>query len=319
MKPKDIALAILVAIIWGSNFVVIDIGLADIPPMLFTAMRFTLVAFPAVFLVRPPGIGWRPVVLIGLFMCVGQFSLVYLSMHLGMPPGLTSMVLQAQVLFTVLLSSALLGEHPSRKQLLGVGVGAAGLVVVAVGHSAIAPILPLILVLGGALSWSIGNVLARKHRARSGLSLAVWSGLVVPAPLLLLSLVIDGPEAIGSALGHLTLTAIASTMFTAYLASLVGYGIWNGLLAKYPVSHVMPYALLVPVAGLLAAWIVQGETPTIIEAAGGGLLMAGVATTTLRRKARPASAKPAVVTPQTRRQLRYASQAPRSQPQPQHQ
>ena len=95
MKPKDTALAIVVAIIWGSNFVVIDAGLADIPPLLFTAMRFVLVALPAVFLVRPPGIGWRNVVLIGVFMSVGQFSLVYLALHLGMPPGLTSLVLQA--------------------------------------------------------------------------------------------------------------------------------------------------------------------------------------------------------------------------------
>jgi O-acetylserine/cysteine efflux transporter len=294
VKPRDTALAILVAIIWGSNFVVIDAGLAEIPPLLFTAMRFILVAIPAVFLVRPPGIGWKNVVLIGVFMCVGQFSLVYLALNLGMPPGLTSLVLQAQVLLTVLLSTAVLGERPSRKQLLGVCVGAAGLMIVAVGRSAIAPILPLVLVLGAALSWSVGNVLARKVQARSGLSLVVWSGLVVPAPLLLLSLVVEGPDAIGEALGHLSGTAIASTMFTAYVSSLLGYGIWNTLLARHPVSRVTPFALLVPVAGLLAAWIVQGEVPTTIEAAGGGLLLAGVAITTLRgRSTATATAPPA--------------------------
>src|SRR5665647_3923093 len=101
--------------------------------------------------------------------------------------------------------------------------------------TALAPILPLILVLGAARSWSIGNVLARKVRARSGLSLVVWSGLVVPVPLLLLSLFVEGPDAIGSALGHLSPMAIASTMFTAYISSLLGYGIWNTLLVRYPV------------------------------------------------------------------------------------
>ncbi|HYO17535.1 MAG TPA: EamA family transporter [Dermatophilaceae bacterium] len=296
MKPRDTALAILVAIVWGSNFVVIDTGLAEIPPLLFTAMRFILVAIPAVFLVRPPGIGWKNVVLIGVFMCVGQFSLVYLALDLGMPPGLTSLVLQAQVLLTVLLSTAVLGERPSRKQLLGVCVGAAGLMIVAVGRSAIAPILPLVLVLGAALSWSIGNVLARKVQARSGLSLVVWSGLVVPAPLLLLSLVVEGPDAIGEALGHLSGTAIASAMFTAYVSSLLGYGIWNTLLARHPVSRVTPFALLVPVAGLLAAWIVQGEVPTTIEAAGGGLLLAGVAITTLRGRSTAAATAPPATT-----------------------
>lgn len=284
MKPKDTVLAIFVALIWGSNFVVIDAGLADIPPLLFTAMRFILVAIPAVFLVRPPGVGWRNVVLIGLFMCAGQFSLVYLSLHLGMPPGLTSLVLQAQVLLTVLLSTAFLGESPTRKQLLGVTVGAAGLVIVAVGHSAIAPILPLILVLGAALSWAIGNVLARKVKARSGLSLVVWSGLAVPAPLLLLSLLVEGPHAIGRAVTHLSPTAVASTMFTAYISSLLGYGIWNTLLSRYPVGKVTPFALLVPVAGLVAAWIVQGEVPSALESLGGALLLVGVAITTLRRR-----------------------------------
>ena len=292
MKPKDTALAVLVAIIWGSNFVGIDAGLADIPPLLFTAMRFVLVALPAVFLVRPPGVGWRNVVLIGVFMSVGQFSLVYLALHLGMPPGLTSLVLQAQVILTVLLSSAFLGEKPSRKQLLGVGVGVIGMIIVAVGHSAIAPILPLVLVLGAALSWSVGNVLARKVQARSGLSLVVWSGLVVPVPLLLLSLVVEGPDAIGSALGHLSPPAIASTMFTAYISSLLGYGIWN--------------TLLVPVAGLLAAWAAQGEIPTPVEAVGGGLLLAGVAITTLRRRTRPASPGTGEREPDASEQLRPA-------------
>lgn len=285
MTPRDTALALLVATIWGANFVVIDAGLAEVPPLLFTAMRFVLVCLPAVFLIRPPGIGWRNVVLIGVFASIGQFSLGYVALHLGMPPGLTSLVLQAQVLLTVVLSSAFLSERPSRKQMVGVGVGAAGLIVVAVGRSAIAPILPLILVFGAALSWSIGNVVTRKARARSGLSLVVWSGLVVPAPLLLLSLLVDGPDAVGAALGHLSVTALASTMFTAYVASLLGYGLWNSLLTRYPVGRVTPFALMVPVAGMLTAWIVQGEVPTAVEAAGGGLLLVGVAIVALRGRA----------------------------------
>jgi O-acetylserine/cysteine efflux transporter len=291
VKPKDTVLALLVATIWGANFVVIDAGLAEVPPLLFTAMRFVLVCLPAVFLVRPPGIGWKNVVLIGAFSCVGQFSLVYLALHLQMPPGLTSLVLQAQVLLTVVLSTVFLGERPSRKQLLGVGVGAAGLIVVAVGRSAIAPILPLILVLGAALSWSIGNVVTRKAQARSGLSLVVWSGLVVPVPLALLSLLVDGPDAVGAALGHLSLPALASTAFTAYVSSLLGYGLWNTLLARYPVSRVTPFALMVPVAGMLTAWIVQGEVPTVVEGAGGGLLLAGVAIAVLRGR-RPSPRSP---------------------------
>ncbi len=286
MTPRHTLLALLVVVIWGVNFVAIDLGLSDVPPLLFLAMRFVLVAIPAVFFIRPPAIGWRNILLIGAFLSLGQFTLLYLALSLGMPPGLASLLLQTQIVFSVIMSSLLLREHPTRRQLTGIAIGMVGLAVVVVGHTRAAPWLPLVITLLAALSWAIGNVLSRRARAASGLSLVVWSGLVVPIPSLALALLVDGPQAVGFSLAHLSLAAILSTIYTALAASLVAYTIWNSLLARYPTGAVVPFTLLVPVIGILAAWAVFGERPAGSELIGGAIMLGGLAAAVLTRRSR---------------------------------
>ena len=301
MNLRNSLLACLVAVLWGLNFVAIDIGLhadgQEVPPLLFVALRFVLVVFPLIFFIRKPDVGWKAIIGVGLFMSAGQFGLLYLAMAVGMPAGLASLVLQAQVLLTVLLAAGFLGERPSRRQLAGVVLGVAGLAVVAVGRSAVAPLLPLIIVLGAALSWAAGNVIARKAKAASGLGLVVWSGAVVPLPLAGLSLLVDGPGAVFGTLANLQLPTILSALYTAAFGSLVGYGIWNRLLASHPSSAVVPFTLLVPVVGMTAAWLVLGEVPTLPELGGGFLLRGGVARAVLPRTGSPRQRPEAVLEP----------------------
>src|SRR5215472_10695178 len=133
VNRRDTALAALVAALWGFNFVVIDWGMGTVPPLLFAAIRFAVVAVPACFLVPRPPVPFAAVAAVGAFMSLGQFGLLYLSMHLGMPPGLSALVLQAQVPFTIVIAAAVLREPPTRAQVAGVTLGVAGLVVVAVG------------------------------------------------------------------------------------------------------------------------------------------------------------------------------------------
>jgi O-acetylserine/cysteine efflux transporter len=152
-----------------------------------------------------------------------------------------------------------------------------GLAVVVIGHGQVAAWFPTVVLLLGSLSWAIGNVLSRRAQAASSLSLVVWSGLVVPIPAFLLSLVVDTPPVVFAALAHLNWINILSTVYTAVLASLVGYGIWNHLLARYPTSAVVPFTLLVPVIGILAAWVTVHEVPTLTELIGGAVMLAGLA------------------------------------------
>ncbi len=276
MPVRHALAAVLVTVVWGANFVVIDVGLHDMPPLTFAALRFVAVLVPALLVVRRPAVPWRDIVLVGLFMGVGQFGLLYTSLHLGMPPGLASLVLQMQVMFTVVIAALALHERPTTRQQLGVLVGLVGLV----------------LCLGAALAWASGNVVARRVRAQSGLAMTVWSAVVVPVPLLALSLLLDGPRAITEGFRHADLATLGSTLYTAYLCSLFGYGVWNSLLARHPASAVVPFTLLVPVSGIATAWLFRGERPTAGTIIGGLLLMVGVLVTmaTVRRRRPPAAA-----------------------------
>lgn len=293
MTPRHTLLALLVVVIWGVNFLAIDFGLEGVPPLVFLAMRFVLVAIPAIFFIKPPPIGWKNILLVGAFLSLGQFSLLYISLSLGMPPGLASLLLQTQVVLSVIVSSIVLRERPTRRQLIGIIVGMLGLAVVVIGHGAAAPWLPVVVLLLAALSWAIGNVLSRRAKVASGLSLVVWSGIIVPIPALALALLFDSPAVVVDSITHLSLAAILGTIYTAVLASLVGYGVWNSLLARYPTSAVVPFTLLVPVVGILAAWLVIGEQPTLTELIGGAVMLAGLAVAVIVWAARPVSVRPA--------------------------
>ncbi|MBF0673223.1 MAG: EamA family transporter [Salinibacterium sp.] len=276
MKPRDRLLAALVALIWGLNFVVIDWGMDGVPPLLFVAIRFVVVLLPAIFFVRRPQVPWRFIVGVGLFMSLGQFALLYSSMHLGMPPGLAALVLQAQVVFTMLIAAGALREIPRPAQLAGALIGSLGLAVVAFGRDAQVPLLAFLLCIGAALSWGVGNVISRASGAKGGLSLTVWSAVVVPVPLFALSLLIEGPQEVATALSGLGLEAILATLYTAVIASLVAYGIFNSLLSRHPAASVVPWILLVPVVGIVAAWLLLGEVPNTAELLGGALMLAGL-------------------------------------------
>lgn len=276
VSRRDCLLAALVALVWGLNFVVIDWGMEGVPPLLFLALRFCAVLVPAIWLVPRPTVGWRVVLAVGAFMSLGQFAFLYLALDVGLSPGLASLVLQAQVILTILLAAGVLRERPTTAQAVGVGVGAAGLLVVALGRGGSVPLLGLGLCLLAALSWAIGNVVARSAGAVGGLSLTVWSALVVPVPALLLSLLVDDPAGVVEGLGAFGWEAALSTLYTAGLASLLGYGLFNGLLGRNPSAQVVPWILLVPVVGMTTAWLLLDEVPTRGELGGGVLLVIGV-------------------------------------------
>jgi O-acetylserine/cysteine efflux transporter len=276
MTARDSLLAALVATIWGFNFVVIDWGMEGVPPLLFAAIRFAVVVFPAVLFVRRPAVPWRTLAGVGAFMSLGQFGFLYVSMSAGMPPGLAALVLQAQVIVTVLVAAGWLRELPTAAQTGGVLIGSVGLAVVAVGRGGHVSPLALSLCLLGALSWGVGNVLSRASGAPGGLGLTVWSAVFVPVPLAALSLVIDGPAEVGAALAGFSWPAVMSTLYTAGLASLVGYAIFNTLLGKYKSSAVVPWVLLAPAVAMVSAWMLLDQRPNAAETGGGVLLLLGV-------------------------------------------
>ncbi|WP_394275245.1 EamA family transporter [Luteococcus sp.] len=294
MPRRDVGLAVLVILVWGVNFVAAKMAMETLPPLLMAALRFVLVALPAVFVIARPRMGFWPVLASGLTMGALQFGLLYVGMMLGMPAGLASLVLQVQTLFTVVIAATVLRERPNRMQVAGIVIGLVGMAVVGAQYLAAAPVLPFLLTVGAALSWAFGNVITRRHPPRTGFSLVVWSALVPPVPLLLASFWLEGgPASALAAIQHVSLRSLGGLAFIAYGASMFGYGIWNLLLSRHSAASVAPWSMFVPVIGAGAAWLYDGELPTPLGILGaaitvtGVLLALGVGNRVLRRRANP--------------------------------
>jgi O-acetylserine/cysteine efflux transporter len=277
VKPQHRALAVLVTVIWGVNFVVIDEGLRDLPPLLLTALRF-LACAPLALLVPRPTAKLRFVLGYGLVLGVVKFGLLFTAMASGMPAGLASLVLQLQALFSLGLASLLLGERPTRGQAAGALVATAGMGLLASGGTGGSVALTgMLMTIGAAAAWALANVVVRASGETRPLSMLVWSSLVPPLPLLALSTIVDGPHHVAHALSHLTVRALLAIGYVAYLSTLVGFGLWNRLIGTYSVSRVAPFSLLVPIFGLTAAWIALGEPLTWRLAGCALLVLAGLA------------------------------------------
>jgi O-acetylserine/cysteine efflux transporter len=289
MKPQHRALALLVTIIWGVNFVVIDEGLRDVPPLVLTALRF-LACAPLAFLVARPTAKLRFVLGYGLVLGVVKFGLLFTAMAHGMPAGLASLVLQLQALFSLALAAALLGERPTKAQAAGAFVATAGMALLASGGTGgPVAITGLIMTVGAAAAWGLANVIIRASGETRPLSMLVWSSLVPPLPLLGISAIVDGPHDVEHTISHLTLRALIAIAYVAYVSTLVGFGIWNRLIGLYSVSRVAPFSLLVPIFGLTAARIALNEPFTSRLAGCAVLVLAGLVLV-VRNPAKPAPA-----------------------------
>lgn len=227
MTRKDGLLALLVVVVWGLNFVVIKLGLHNMPPLMLAGLRFMLVAFPAIFFVARPKIPFKLLLGYGLTISFGQFAFLFCAIKFGMPAGLASLVLQAQAFFTIILGAFVFGERLQGKQL-------------------------------------------------AGITLAVWSALIPVIPFLLASSILDGPAVMLNSLVNIDMTTILSLVYLAFVATIVGYGIWGSLLGRYETWRVAPLSLLVPVVGLASAAILLDETLSALQLFGAVLIMAGL-------------------------------------------
>ncbi|STQ89460.1 EamA family transporter [Iodobacter fluviatilis] len=278
MKPADLLLALFIVLIWGLNFAVIKLGLNGIPPLLLGAMRFVLASLPVLFIPRPK-VPLKLYLAYGLTISVGQFAFLFCAIHLGMPAGLASVVLQAQAFFTLILSALLLNERWHKAQLAGLILASTGLAFIGSAHGLSMPLTGFLLTLSAACMWALGNIITRKVAATGPVNMfgfVVWASLVPPLPFLALSFAFEGPAAIQAAIAHLSWGSLAAVAYLSWIATLLGYGLWSHLLSHYPANKVAPFSLLVPVVGLITAYLVFGETLSPLQWAGTLLLMSGL-------------------------------------------
>jgi O-acetylserine/cysteine efflux transporter len=303
MKARDVFLAVAVAAVWGFNFVVIHVGLEHLPPLAFSALRFGLAALPAVFFVPRPALAWQWIVAVGLILGVVKFSLLFAGMNAGMPAGLSSVVLQAQAIFTLVFATVLLRERPRVAQLLGLAVAAAGIALMAWRLGPDRPPAAFALVLAAAVAWSLSNVVMRKAAPANMLSFMVWVSLVAAPVLVVLSLLFEGPDRDLAALRSLDLTSIGALVYIAGVSTLAGFGAWGALIRRYGASTVAPFSMLVPMFGITFGILFLHESPQASDVIGSALVVGGVLLGAIRLKRRgrdrgdtPANAGPAATT-----------------------
>lgn len=276
MKRKHIALALLVAALWGVNFVAIKIGLKDFPPFLLSALRFAAVAMPMVFFVGRPCVSWRWIVSIGLVFGVVKFGLLFLGMDLGMPAGLSSLVLQAQALFTVVFAILLLGERLRPAQLAGICLATGGLVLIGFERAQATSLIGLALVIAAACAWGYANILMKQAKAPNMLNLIIWVSVVPPLPMTGLSYVFEGPDRMLATLSNLSWSGILSVLYIAWASTIIGFSLWVYLLRLYSASVVAPFSLMVPVFGIAASALMLGEELSLLQILAGVMTLAGL-------------------------------------------
>ncbi|HBU94756.1 O-acetylserine/cysteine exporter [Leclercia adecarboxylata] len=282
MTRKDGLLALLVVVVWGLNFVVIKVGLHNMPPLMLAGLRFLLVAFPALFFVARPKIPFRLLLGYGLTISFGQFAFLFCAINFGMPAGLASLVLQAQAFFTIILGALVFGERLQGKQLVGIALAVVGVLVLAEAslNGQHVALLGFLLTLAAAFCWASGNIFNKKimqlETRPAVMSLVVWSALIPIVPFMVASYLLDGPTVMLHSLVTLDLTTILSLIYLAFVATIVGYGIWGALLGRYETWRVAPLSLLVPVVGIASAALLLNEKLGALQLVGALLVMAGL-------------------------------------------
>lgn len=277
MQPRHVALAVLLSIFWGLNFVIVTIALTDFPPLLLGAVRFVIASLPILLLPRPP-VHWTLLIAIGATLFLGQFALLFPAMAVGMPPGLASIGLQMQAFITIGIAATLLGERPTGWQLGGAGVALLGLALIAttVGSDGVT-LEGFLLLVAAAGSWAVGNVLLRRAGQVDMMPMIAWLSLVPPVPLFLLSLALEGPHRIAGAITGASWLTIGAVLYIAVVSTTFGYAAWGHLLKLYPASTAAPFSLLVPVSGTISAAVILGEQFGPVRLGGMVFILAGLA------------------------------------------
>jgi len=290
VKPVDVCLAVLVAVIWGLGFVASRLALDELSPALMTTLRFAIAAVPCLF-VRKPDVSWPLLIGISFTLFLGQFLAQAYGIAHGVPVGLSSVIVQSQALFTVAFAAVAFSEIPTRQQALGIGIATVGLLLIcgtvgydfSVGAFAVLMICPV--------SFAIGNLLVRRAKGAPMFDLFAWLCLVSALPLLALTLVTDGTQPTWQALAHMSLTGLVCVLALGALSTSIAYWLWGRLLRDYTAAQVVPFALLVPFVGSGASSVVFGERFGPLRLAGMLTVVGGIAVMLLSKRPQASSEK----------------------------
>jgi O-acetylserine/cysteine efflux transporter len=213
-----------------------------------------------------------------------KFSLVFFSISAGMPAGVAGLVLQVQVMFSVFLAALLFREWPKPAQLIGLTIAFLGVCVIAWGQYQEACFTSMLLLIIAAFAWSLSNFVLRQAGGVNMMHFMAWMSLVPPVPLLLLSAMVEGVDSWVVAWGKVDGYAVILLLYLSLIATVMAFGFWGMLMARYPTAQVAPFSLLVPVFGMTSASVMLGECYSAASFWGGMIALVGLAVNVLAGK-----------------------------------
>ena len=285
MPPRDLILVLLIAIAWAGNFLTSAHALREIPPFLFTALRFALLALPLLYWLKRPAPGQWPR-LIAVCLCVGvvHFGLSFAALKMAGNLSSPAIVLQSYVPMTALLAWAVLGERFAWKTGMAIALSFTGVLVLGFDPLVLERPLALLLMLVSALFLAIGTVLMKPLRGLDVYSQQGWTALVSVVPLLAISALIE-PGAFAQ-LGEATWIGWFGVAYAAFVSSLLGHGLYYVLVQRHPIALVTPWLLLTPVFAVALGIAFWGDRPGPRLLLGGVMVLGGVLMVALRALAK---------------------------------
>jgi O-acetylserine/cysteine efflux transporter len=286
MKPADICIAVLVAVIWGLAFVASRIALEELPPALMTALRFAIAAAPCLF-VKKPKVAWPLLIATSLTLFLGQFLAQAYGIAHGVGVGLTSVIVQSQALFTIAFAIAVFREIPTAAQAIGIAIASLGLLMICATVDNEFSVTAFAVLMISPIAFAMGNILLRFASGVPMFDLFAWLCLLSAVPLFALALATDGAASTFHALSHLSLRVVVCMLGLGGLSTSIGYWLWGRLLRDYPAAQVVPFALLVPFVGAAASSILFGEKFGTLRLAGMIGVIGGIAIMVLAKPPQP--------------------------------
>lgn len=280
MKPTDILLGISVAVIWGGGFLFAKIAIEHFPPILLMALRFTVTAMILVWFVPIPRQHLKKLFWIAFVSAAIQYSMTFTGLKY-LDASTAIIVVQLEVPFAVLIAVVFLKDRVHWLKILGIGLSFFGVIIIAGEPRLSGDPLPILLVVGGAFTWAVGQVMIKSLGTVGGFILIAWVAVFATPQLFVASWLIERDQI--QAIQTASWVVWSAVIYLGVVMTAIGYAIWYHLLGKYPVYQVAPFLLLLPVTTVLGGVLLLDEQLTLRLVAGGLLAIGGVAIINLVR------------------------------------
>ena len=238
------------------------------------AFRFAVTALALVWFVRPPVGQMKMLCLIAFISAAIQYSLTFTGLT-GIDASVAALVVQLEVPFLVIIGAVVFGEKTGLRKWIGIIIAFSGVGMIAGEPKLGAAWLSLLMVAGGAFSWSVGQAMVRGLKDIGGMTVTAWVAVFATPQLFVMSFIFEG--------NHIATIASAdwfvwsAVLYLGLVMTVVGYGMWYTLVRKHPVSLIAPFLLMLPVFSVAGGVLFLGERLTTQVMIGGVVVVAGVA------------------------------------------